>query len=358
MREQVLTARKLYRFLAVGVGRPSVCIPFLSKRMDVTQTEFWWCFLAAGIPESPLLPYFEPRKHPPRALSNLMNRTVPHSMPVKLYRALEDNLDPEKLLHITVWTAFALDRDMNPLSLHAALTTMEDAIVSEGSDAEFAELYDFFVSLRPAGQDAELVHQKKLFLQAALRFSMLGLHALYGDRMIVSTALTKLRACRYCDPAMLWDAASSFAPRVNDGEGLGWQPSLRGRQYARESVSSKPAEKADPVPALTSIASTALPPEEVRAAHGGEGAGWYVVANWLDFDIYVNDVPRPTYDDAHELGKLSNGTLVYVLNAEGYQGLHASGGVWGSIWWHGVIAWIPMNLMIRIDGGGGGDLES
>ena len=92
----------------------------------------------------------------------------------------------------------------------------------------------------------------------------------------------------------------------------------------------------------------ALPPEEVRSRYRDEGTGWYVVANWLDMDILINDAPKPSYEGANPLGTIANGTLVYILNAQGYRGLHASSGVWGRIWWKGAIAWIPMNLLVRI----------
>ena len=349
MQEQYLTARNLFRFLSVGVGRPTANISFLSKRLNVNQSGFWWCFLSAGIPEAVMLPYFEPRRHPPRALSNLMNRTVPHSMPIKLYRAMEENLIPENLLHITAWTASALDRDMNPLSIHEAITAMEEGINQKGNDTEFAELYPFFASLRPAEQDSSLVDQNRLFLQAAFRFTMLGLHALYGDRMTESQALIRLRTCRFCEPDMLWEAMVAIVPKVNQ---YGFSVLLTAealRKEARKDAQGTFQDESNPIRQLTSLAAETLPSDEVCARYHDEGTGWYVVANWLDFEIVINDTPRPTYEGASALGTVANGTLVYVLSAQGYQGLHVSSGVWGRVWWHGAIAWIPMNLLVRIE---------
>lgn len=348
MREQYLTARNLFRFLAVGVGKPTVCIPFLSKHLDVTQSGFWWCFLSAGIPESALLPYFEPRRQPPRALSNLMNRTVPHSMPVRLYHAMEEHLTPENLLHMTAWMATALDKDMNPLSIHQALNAMEDEIFQAGTDIEFAELYSFFASLRPGELDAGIVDQNRLFLQAAFRFSMLGLHAIYGDRMLDSEALIRLRTCRFCDPGILWTAVSSIVPRANQ---YGFRPvaaAVKKDGDVKEDSQAGELEVGDPVTYLRLFGEEALPPAEIRARYHDAGTGWYVVANWLDVDIVVNDAPKASYEGSTSLGTIANGTLIYVLSAQGYRGLHASSGVWGRVWWGGEIAWVPMNTLVHI----------
>ena len=345
MREQFLTARNLFRFLVVGAGKPKACIPFLSKHLNVTQSGFWWCFLSAGIPESVMLPYFLPRRHPPRALSNLMNRTVSHSMPIRLYNGTEENLSPENLLHITAWMAAALDKDMNPLTIHRALSAMEDGIEQAGNDAEFAELYGFFTSLRPKSKDAALIQPNRLFLQAAFRFSMLGLHALYGDRMIDSPALTRLRTCRFCDPEMLWEAVSAITPRA---AAQVFYPVSFFRKQA-EDAPVEETEGRDPAGELSKVAMATLPPAEVRALYHDAGTGWDVVANWLDIDILINDAPKPSYEGANSLGTAVNGTLVYVLSAQGYRGLHASNGVWGRVWWHGTMAWIPMNLLVRIE---------
>ena len=352
MYEQYLTARNLFRFLSVGIRKPGVSIPFLSPHLHVTQSGFWWCFLSSGIPESDLLCYFEPRKEPPRALSNLMNRTVPHAMPLKLYRAMEEYLTPETLLHITVWTASALDRDLNPRIMHEALTALEDGIFREGVDVEFASLKDFFTSLRPVSPDPSPASQNRLFLLSAFRFSMLGLHALYGDRMHASTALARLRVCRFCDADMLWAAVSSIAPRVTRyGFSLHSALESDGRNKADEGSPASPSGS-DPISQLTALAEDALPPPDVLRQYQDAGSGWYVVANWLDIDILINDAPKPTYEGARAYGTLANGTLVYVLSGEGYKGLHASNGVWGRIWWQGIVAWIPMNLLVRICEGG------
>ena len=97
MEGATLTARRLYRLLNAGSGNTSRPIPLLKKSLRITQTDFWWCFLSAGMDEKTLLPYFYTGDGRPRALSNMMNRTVTHSIPGRLYHTMEERLEPEKL---------------------------------------------------------------------------------------------------------------------------------------------------------------------------------------------------------------------------------------------------------------------
>ena len=92
MQALMLTGRVLFRFLRTGTGSTVVPVPLLKKEARFTQSEFWWSFLAAAIQESAITPYFDTSDGRPRALGNLMNRTVPHSMPRKLFRTMEDNM--------------------------------------------------------------------------------------------------------------------------------------------------------------------------------------------------------------------------------------------------------------------------
>ena len=109
MQEELLTARVLYRFLMTGFGTSSAPVPLLHKDLHVTLVKFWWCFFSAGIPEPALTRYFDTANGRSRALSNLMNRTVSHSMPSQLYRTMEENLNTDSLLHIAVWTSCAVE---------------------------------------------------------------------------------------------------------------------------------------------------------------------------------------------------------------------------------------------------------
>ncbi len=350
MREQLLTARDLYRFMNVGIGSPQVSIPLFKDGYNFTQAGFWWSFLSEGIPESAITPYFYTGRGRPRALSNLMNRTVSHSMPRKLYHTMEEHLTPDNFLHVVIWLTMVPDENINGVVIHEALTELEERICRNGCDNEFRELYSFFVSLRPnaAVQDASNI--KKLFMHAMMRFSMLGFHALYGDMMIESSALSRLRASRVCDPEMLWEAAAAVVPRVKEGL-FSFQKATEMRRQDAEACPAVVQDDRALREAVAAAALNALPPGEVRLEHTGPNAGWYVVANWMDFCVNVNDTPRSTYVGARELDTMPNGTLIYVLSAPGYRGMHVSSGVWGKILWKGEIAWVPMNLLVRLDGG-------
>ena len=345
MTDPVLTARYLYRFLKGSTGPLS--LPLLRQDIVFTQTDFWFCFLCEAIPEPAVLPIFNTSVGRRRTLSNLMNRTVPHSLPKQLYRDLEENLDHHGLMYMTLWILSVLDEVIAPARVHLALTNLEEAIRDMDSDIEFRKLYAFFKSLRPAPDAA--VDARKLHLQAAFRLTMLGLHAIYGDRMVESEALDRLRASRLCDPDTLWAMALTEAPRIQDG---GYSPRALALKRDSEKESDSPGQPIDGealVEALSAAAHAALPSEDENRAYAGDNAGLYVVSNWLDFSISVNDTPRSTYVGAKELGCLYNGTMVYVLYAPDYRGLRVSPNVWGRILWHGEPAWIPMNLLTRID---------
>lgn len=348
MQALMLTGRVLFRFLHTGTGSTAVPVPLLKKEARFTQSEFWWSFLAAAIQESAITPYFDTSDGRPRALGNLMNRTVPHSMPRKLFRTMEDSLNAESVLNMTVWLASVINEDLNPLAIQRAITMLEDRIHRGGYDSEFSSLYGYFSSIRIPEDVSEASQMKKLYLQAMFRFSMLGLHAIYGDLMLESEALKNLRETRLFDPDTLWDSALEFVPRLRQN----------GFSFAKAAV--KRLEREEPQPPdisaddtallerITETARKALPSVPLREEHADANAGWYVVANWMDFCVNVNDSPRSTYVGARELDTVPNGTLLYVLSAPGYRGLHVSSGVWGKILWQGSIAWVPMNLLIRV----------
>ena len=66
-----------------------------------------------------------------------MNRTVPRSLPLKLQCLLEEQLSPEKLLYITLWTASVLNRSIHADVLHGAIACLEDQLHAAGDDLEF-----------------------------------------------------------------------------------------------------------------------------------------------------------------------------------------------------------------------------
>ncbi|MBQ8161415.1 MAG: hypothetical protein IJ083_11815 [Clostridia bacterium] len=343
MSTHLITGRSLYRFLWEGIGRPSTPIPIINQKGHYTQTDFWWNFLSAGVPEAPLLPYFSPESGRSRSLSNLMNRTIHHAMPVKLYRLLEEHLNADALLDITIWVSEAIDRELLPMTMHHALSQMEDQVIEAGEDVEFLEVSPFFLSLRPEWMGGEGMDSQTLFFWAAFRIALLGLHALYGDRMAESPALGKLRLCRFCSPKLLMEAVRDVIPRTRVHRMSLTQMT---REKSREQEAQAPSLQ--PLESLRSAAVSALPEEEKVQEHMGQGCGWYVVANWMDDCIAVNDAPHATYDGANMVDTMSNGTLVYVMAAEGYRGLHVSPAVWGKVMVKGRLAYVPMNLLVKV----------
>ena len=347
MEELFLTLRCLYRFLKDSKNASS--LPLLRQDIKFTQTDFWFCFLCEGLPEPAVLQVFDVSIKRSRTLSNLMNRTVSHSLPRQLYRQMEESLDEHRLMYMTLWFSSVIHDEIDPLVIHQAITDLEEDICNGNCDFEFKAQYRFFRSLRPPGDDKG--DARKLHLQAALRLTMLGLHATYGDRMTESSALKRLRSSRLCNPDTLWAKAMTLAPRLDAGS---FSPRLAAKQRAIEAKAETPGQGQSGdalVEEIADLAAAALPPEDLRRSASAENAGFYVVSNWLDFSISVNDSPRSTYQGAKELGSLPNGRLVYVQYAPGYQGLRVSPGVWGKISWRGGTAWIPMNLLTRLEAG-------
>ena len=344
MREQLLTARELYRFLNIGVGTVSSPIPMIHQHLHFTQSDFWWCFFSAGLPEDVIRRYFYTGDGRSRSLSNLMNRTVPHAMPSVLYRAMETHLNPDSILHTAIWLSSPMDENLNPVLIHRALSELEDRIYAAGSDVEFCELYSFFTSLRPPDTEPP---SPKLYMHSVLRFTMLAFHAIYGDRMVSSPALSRIRSCHLWEPECFWQATLSTAPRIREN-GFSFLRAVKALKETPDAEQTGCGKDRDPVEAISALAREALGSIPSQPGLPGEQAGLYVVANWMDMCVNVNDAPRSTYEGAGELGTLPNGTLLYVLSAPGYQGLHVSSGVWGKIIWHEGTAWVPMNLLIHL----------
>lgn len=206
MRQHLLTARGVYSLLTSklsneGKGRPQST--FLSSTVHYTQSKFWGNFLMTILPDVVVEPLFSTEQKRSRSLSTLMNRTAAHSMPARLYHALEDAMDEENFMDAVIYTAAQLNQDVNPLSLHSVLTDYENSLFS--SDYWLERYRDFLLRLRPVLNKQGNYNMKKLMLQAALRVTMLGLHALYGDRMHDSEALKKLRLSRVCSIGVLWE---------------------------------------------------------------------------------------------------------------------------------------------------------
>ena len=168
--------------------------------------------------------------------------------------------------------------------------------------------------------EGKAISSEKLTLQAAFRVTMLGLHALYGDRMFESAALKKLRLSHLCHVDRLWKQIINLYPRLNE------EPDCSLALTAQRRKTFEPVPKlpvTDPSK-IIQLFESALPPSDILATADPSSCGWYVVANWLDFQISVNDSPMPTYDGAMQLTEINNGTIIYVLSAPGYKVLHVS----------------------------------
>ena len=343
MENGLLTPRSIYMLLAHGNAAEEHPITFLSPLTHYTLTHFWWAFLSECVPDHILTPYFETSQKRSRALSNLMNRSAPRSMPVRLYHALEEHLTVEGSLTLIGWMAAALDQNVHPQLIHDALDEMEDRLFP--TDYEADRLAGAFRGLRPIPAQGNETDLKKLRLQAALRLTLLGLHALYGDHMNESAALNLLRSSRICHIDTLWTMLFEYSPRIG-GEDLSHV--MAATRANRPFAEASGASAATLLAQAEALFRNALPPDDVRAGQADETAGWYIVANWTDLSISVNTHPRPSYDGGVKLGELENGMPVYVLSAPGYRGLHVSANVWGKIMWNGRLAYIPMNLMVKL----------
>lgn len=338
MAEDLLTARGIYTLLVSGNQNHAT---FLSRINSYTLTRFWGSFLMECVSDEVIDQYFQTKERRSRALSSLMNRSSVHSMPMKLYQALEESLDEESLVSITIWVAAVIEQSIDPMELHSVLTEYEKRLTA--TDMWFNKVSYFFSQLRPApGADGK-VHVKKLFLQAALRVTLLALHALYGDRMMESVALRKLRISHICQIDVFWQHAVNLSPRIAGKDFSFVREAQRQKEAGGQSVSSAdPQQLADRLLAL-------IPDAQAMAESDPATRGWYIAANWMDLRTSVNDSPLTTYDGAKQLAEITNGTVVYVLSATGYNGLHVSKGVWGKILWQGRPAWLPMNLMVKIN---------
>lgn len=337
----LLTAKDLYVLLSKGADDSYAKISFLSHINRYTLSKFWGSFISECVTDTIVNQYFMTLEKRSRALSNIMNRTCTHSMPLKLFRALENSLDEDNFVCVVVWMAATLEQSVNPLALHAILTQYEEKVLL--TDPWFEQVGLLFTKIRPVTTKNDSHDLKKLFLLAAFRITMLGLHALYGDRMLESMALKKLRLSNLCDLDVLWKRAISISPRING-------PDFSYVHANERYMDSSPAQTntaADIAPIIAAL-ERSMPPSEMLSTVDPATGGWYVASNWLDLFISVNDIPAPTYDGANQLGEITNGTVMFVLSAPGYKGLHLSKGVWGKVIWKGQVAWIPMNLMTKI----------
>ena len=76
--------------------------------------------------------------------------------------------------------------------------------------------------------------------------------------------------------------------------------------------------------------------------------GWYLVANWCDDHVYLNDARKANFRGATTLETIPNGTLLYITEIFEYKGMHNSPDQWGYTVYNGHEGYVPMNLIQRV----------
>lgn len=349
----MLTPKNLYR-LMTGRLRPYTGVMMLpsGRRHSTTLTKFWWNFLSNLVPGPVLDPMFEVGEHRPRALSNIMNRTVKPSLPQKLGHALDSGLQADSFFGLVRWVMKEQDATQDPVVMHHLLTRFEDACREQ--DVLFEQQYAFFVTLRPQIREDRARHMERLFFRAALRLTWLGLYAVYGTEMD-SLSLRKYRRDLAFSEEVLWRRVAYSTGGAAEAEEAMPPPSASDAEvealaqalWSAEANQSADARAGLLVSTVNRLASPAV--SELPA----EYAGWYAVANWTDVCIALNNTPGATYDGARLLDTIPNGALIYIIGATGYGGLHNSPRCWGCTEWRGVRGYVPMNLLVRLVGASG-----
>lgn len=326
-----LTPKEYYRMLTANHAHIK-SEPLLSeKRTNYTSlARFWWGFLSDFAPGEVLDPIFNTGEGRSRSLSNIMNRSEYSSFPLKLHRAITAELNPDSILGLAHWLDRQIVQEMEGARLHETITAWEEVWLAE--DVQLMPHGDFFRGMRPDLTEPE----NKLRFVAMLRLAWLGMYAVFG-RSMSDPALVSLQSEPACSVEVLWGR------RLVDG-GLVQHPPQReaGRTYADTfpdmgTVWQELSDYLDSVPCPMSADPASRPSD-----------GWYVVANWTDEGICLNDAPAPDYRGARMLTFIPNGSVLYVTMAAGYDGLHKSPGVWGYTAFQSFRGFIPMNLLVRL----------
>ena len=316
----LLTPKALYRLLTGNL--PLVVSPVMLRKERggcETLSRFWWNALMGFAPGAILDPYFNVElRGRSRSLSNIMNRSRSPAMPVKLEQALMEGLDSDRFRGLCLWLLDKLDPQQDLAASHRAVTRLEE--LCEEGDAVFSALMPFFKAIR--GNDRTDGPRRSLFL-LAVRLSWLGLHAIFGAHM--RPALKELRADRACGTEALWRAYLLIEGIVEQAPELPEASTVTLTFEPRDLPEGAPDAAAKELAAIL-IAPPPVPPD---AAYLSRFAGWYVVANWTDPHVALNDTPRPTYSGAQLQTTVPNGTPIYIVMASDYRGLNRSAGNWG-----------------------------
>ncbi len=286
-----------------------------------------------------------------RSVSTMMNRSELHSCPRSLFRALEENLTLDTLVSTVTWVESQFAKNVKPFVLSETLTAYEDAC----ADWAFEECMSFFKTLRLHISNDVSFYDFNLFL-CAVRITWLGLHTIYGDQMTENITLRQLRTSKAATPEQLW----RHAHNALRGDPLHWEaptdaiipdtfvPSAEQNVDIPKPSATVTHDFPDMEPFLHDCKRQAnqliLPHGNQYTAHDG----WYVVANWTDPHIYLNDKPAATYNGARFLSAVPNGAVIYVIDIKEYNGLHNTPAVWGYTRYFGVEGYVPMNLLVRL----------
>lgn len=341
-----LTLRNLYLFLR-GKLYGFVALPVFSAEAQrgMTLNVFWHGFLQHFVDEDILRVFFQPSVRL-RSVSTMMNRSDSRSCPRALFEALESDLTPEKVVNAATWIEKQFSKALNPSLLLESLTSFEQAL----NDLEFEQCLPFFSGLRIQTDNNTDFFDFNIFL-CAVRITWLGLHAIYGDEMSHNSALRSLRASMDAAPSRLWQRAHT----AYTGKPEKWRAPTEaiipetGMAELSDGEDQEPACSLSAVtPLLQEIRQTVMRQPLPRGQEHQAHDGWYVVANWTDPHIALNDMPKPTYNGATALSAIPNGTVLYVINISDYNGLHNSSGIWGYTGYRGYEGYVPMNLLVRI----------
>ena len=337
----LLTPKNLYRLLK-GSFKPIKGPVFLKpdKTHTGTLSLFWWHCLSGMAPGDVMDPIFQVNEGRSRSLSNIMNRSCPHPLPMKLRSALTDGLQADNFRNMVYRFHEMLDQTDSILAAFKALTELEDLCLEQ--DPVLASCRDFILSLRQAEWKPWQGRNRGFFI-LAWRLSWLSLHAIMGDEMDCP-AMQLLRLNVECRPEHLWDLWMSSSRQMRFSVLTG-APEDRFLTFTPPETDIPEEEAA----ARLAEATTMMPEGSVNAESFRACAGWYVVANWTDDRVSINDLPRPTYHGSKSLATVCNGRAIYVLMASGYLGLNRSPGCWGLACVDGITGYVPMNLLIRLE---------
>ena len=182
-------------------------------------------------------------------------------------------------------------------------------------------------------------------LMNAIRLTWMGLHAIMGWYMD-SPALIRFREHPGCSTDVLLQhnvsVATSISPAPLSQEEQAFEPLAN----LIADVSSFP-DGTSMLKIVQSLISM-LPKPQSETLDCQPFDGWYLVSNWCDDHVCLNDSRKPNFRGATTLEEIPNGTLLYIMEIFDYKGLHNSPDQWGYTVYNGHEGYVPMNLLQRL----------